>query len=78
MSIIGRATLRRLLGGVLVLRELRPELQNMANGTGELILISSEPNKKRYKMLHDDGSETFSFPVFFIKDEEGNWRIFNF
>jgi len=51
----------------------------MVNGMGELILISSEPNKKRYKMLHDEGgSVIFYFPFFFIKDGYGNWKIYCF
>ncbi len=61
------------------LEELRPEFQNMVNGMGNLILISSGANVARYKMLHDEGGGvTSAFPVYFIKDENGSWKIYVF
>jgi len=62
-----------------VLEELRPEFQNMVDGMGNLILISSGANLARYKMLHDEGGGVISaFPVYFIKDENGDWKIYVF
>jgi len=57
---------------------LQPHLQDYVTGMGEMTLSSCEPTEVKYEMLHQDGPQTLSFPVFFIKDEDGNWRIFNF
>ena len=42
---------------------------------------TEDPNwevEVKYEMLHQDGPQTLSFPVFFIRDEDGNWRLSNF
>jgi len=31
-----------------------------------------------YEMLHQDGGQTLLFPVSFIREEDGYWRLFNF
>jgi len=52
-------------------------LSDYAAGMGEMTFDRQRPGEAIYEMLHQDGAETLSFPVFFIRDEDGNWRIFN-
>ena len=55
-----------------------PSLPDYAAGMGNLIFDSEEAGKEKYEMTHQVGSETYLFPVIFIKDDDGNWRIYNF
>ncbi len=57
---------------------IEPYLSDYAAGMGELTYDRHSYGEVKYEMLHQDGGETYSFPVFFIRDEDGNWRIFNF
>jgi hypothetical protein len=62
-----------------VLTQLRPQFQSMVNGMGELILESLEDDKAKYEMLHDEGGGVISsFPVYFSKDGQGEWKIYCF
>jgi hypothetical protein len=58
--------------------ELSSHLQDMVSGMGDMVFHSQEPGCVRYDMLHDHDGETLKFPVFFIQDEDGSWRILNF
>ena len=51
-----------------------------AAGMGDLILKSDSEVKgeAKYEMRHQVGSETYLFPVIFIKDENENWQIYIF
>jgi hypothetical protein len=61
------------------LTQLRPYFQNMVNGMGELILISIDSDRAKYEMLHDEGGGVVSsFPVYFSKNEKGEWKIYCF
>jgi hypothetical protein len=53
-------------------------LPNFAAGMGTLTLESQDEDAAVYEMTHQDGSTTYSFPVVFIKDDDGNWKIYNF
>lgn len=53
-------------------------LPNFAAGMGTLTLESQDEDTAVYEMTHQDGSITYSFPVVFIKDEYGSWKIYNF
>ena len=57
-----------------------PSLPDYAAGMGDLILKSASEidGEVKYEMTHQVGSETYLFPVIFIKDEHGNWQIYNF
>ena len=57
---------------------IEPNLPDYAAGMGEMIFDRHRFGEVKYEMLHQDGDETLSFPVFFIRDEDGNWRLFNF
>jgi len=57
-----------------------PSLPDYAAGMGDLILKSDSEvdGEVKYEMTHQVGSETYLFPVIFIKDEHWNWQIYNF
>ncbi len=57
---------------------IEPNLPDFAAGMGALTFERQRNGEVIYEMLHQDGSETYSFPVFFIRDEDGNWRLLNF
>ncbi len=56
---------------------IEPNLPDYVSGMGELILDWQKSRKVKYELRHQDGQQTLSFPVFFIKDDDGKWRIFN-
>ncbi len=56
---------------------IEPNLPDYAAGMGELIFDWQRSSKVKYEMLHQNGPQTLSFPVFFIREGDGNWRIFN-
>ncbi len=57
---------------------IEPNLVDYAAGMGELTFDRQRNGEVKYEMLHQDGAETLSFPVFFIREEDGNWKIYNF
>jgi hypothetical protein len=57
---------------------IEPNLQGYVAGMGEMTFDQQRVGEVKYEMLHQDGPQTLSFPVFFIRDEDGNWRLFNF
>jgi hypothetical protein len=58
------------------LTQLRPYFRNMVDGMGNLIFISRDEYTAKYEMLHDEGGGVISsFPVYFSKDEHGQWKI---
>jgi hypothetical protein len=62
-----------------VLGELQAVLPNMASGMGELQLVYTDGNIAQYEMFHDEGGGVISsFPVYFSKDADGNWKIYCF
>lgn len=51
----------------------------MVAGMGDMVLISREQDVTKYEMLHDEGGGVMaSFPAYFCKDGDGNWKIHNF
>lgn len=63
----------------IALTQLRPQFQNMVAGMGDLVLISMDERIAKYEMLHDEGGGVIaSFPVYFCKDDKGNWKIYCF
>jgi len=55
---------------------IEPYLSDYAAGMGELTFDRHSNGEVKYEMLHQDGAETYSFPIFFIRDEDGNWKIY--
>jgi hypothetical protein len=62
-----------------VLTQLRPYFQDMVDGMGNLVLISTDAERAKYEMLHDEGGGVIScFPVYFSRDSQGKWKIYCF
>jgi len=57
---------------------IEPHLTDYAAGMGEMIFDRQRNGEVIYEMLHQDGGQTLLFPVSFIREEDGNWRLFNF
>ncbi len=57
--------------------EIEPNLPDYAAGMGALTFERQRNGEVIYEMLHQDGGQTYSFPVFFIRDEDGNWEIYS-
>ena len=53
-------------------------LPDFVEGMGTLTLESQDEGRVVYEMDHQDGSIIYGFPVVFIKDDDGNWKIYNF
>lgn len=61
------------------LTQLRPYFQGMVSGMGDLVLISIDADRAKYEMRHDEGGGVMSsFPVYFSKNEKGEWKIYCF
>jgi len=61
-----------------ILYAIESELPDFASGMGTMTLTSYEPGRAKYEMQHQDGENTYSFPVIFSKDNHGYWKIFEF
>lgn len=57
---------------------IEPNLVDYAAGMGELRFDRQRNGEVIYEMRHQDGADTLSFPVFFIREGDRNWRLFNF
>jgi hypothetical protein len=63
----------------IALSELRPHFRDMVTGIGDMILMSIDDDRAKYEMLHDEGGGIIaSYPVYFSKDENGDWKIYCF
>lgn len=60
------------------LTQLRPYFQDMVNDMGQMILISQDEYTTVYDLLREEDGETYGYPVFFARDEYGNWAISDF
>ncbi|GAH54809.1 unnamed protein product, partial [marine sediment metagenome] len=60
-----------------ILEEARPNFQEMVVSMGEMILESRDSATVVYELLYDESGETHAYPVFFIRDEFGNWKIWD-
>ncbi|MCG7854144.1 MAG: hypothetical protein MIO92_16635 [Methanosarcinaceae archaeon] len=57
---------------------IETHLSDYAAGMGEMTFDRQRFGGVIYEMQHQDGPDTLSFPILFIRDEDGNWRLFNF
>jgi hypothetical protein len=57
---------------------IEPNLADYVAGMGQMTFDRQRNGEVIYEMLYQGGAETLSFPVFFIREEDGNWRLFNF
>jgi len=60
------------------LEQLRSYFQQMANDMGELVLISLDNNTAVYDVLREENGDTYGYPVLFVRDEMGQWKISDF
>jgi hypothetical protein len=60
------------------LEQLRPYFQQMVNDMGELVLISLDNNTAVYDVLREENGDTYGYPVLFVRDEMGQWKISDF
>jgi len=61
-----------------IFQAIDSNLPNFAAGMGTIVLESQDGGRAVYEMTHQDGSTTYSFPVVFIRDDDGSWKIYNF
>ena len=53
-------------------------LQDYVNDMGQMTLSYQTSTEAKYEMSYQDGSQIYSFPVFFTKDLNGEWRVSQF
>jgi len=61
-----------------IFQAIGSNLPNFAAGMGTLTLQSQDEGRAVYEMTHQNGPTIYKFPVVFIKDDDGNWKIYNF
>jgi len=57
---------------------IESHLQEYVSGMGNMTLAHQTSTEVKYEMSHWNGTSTYSFPVFFTKDENGDWRLLKF
>ncbi len=57
---------------------IEPNLSDYVAGMGQMTYDRHRDGEVKYEMFHQDGPQTLSFPVFFIRADDGNWKIYNF
>ncbi len=62
----------------LLLEQLRPYFQQMVNDMGDLIFIEQNEEMAFYDLLREEGGDTYGYPVIFVRDEMGQWKISDF
>jgi len=60
------------------LEQLRPYFSQMVNDMGDLVPISSDDNTAVYDLLREENGDTYGYPVLFVRDEMGQWKIYDF
>jgi streptogramin lyase len=61
-----------------VLHDLQPHFQEMVSAMGEMILMSQNEYTAEYSLMSETDGDMIAFPVSFIRDEMGNWKISDF
>jgi len=61
-----------------IFQSIEAHLQDYVDGMGSLTLSSQANNMAKYELSHQTGGQTYSFPVVFIRDETGNWKLLKF
>jgi hypothetical protein len=57
---------------------VRSYLQQMVNDMGELIFVEQNKGMAYYDLLREENGDTYGYPVIFIMDETGQWKIYDF
>lgn len=58
--------------------ELEVYLPQMASEMGTLILIRQDEEMAYYDLLREESGEIYAYPVIFVKEENGGWKIYDF
>ncbi len=62
----------------ILFQELEAYLPQMAADMGELIFIEQSEEMAYYDLLRQENGDTYGYPVIFVMDETGQWRIYDF
>lgn len=62
----------------LLLEQLRPYFTQMVNDMGELVFIKFDTDMVMYDLLREEDGRTYGYPVVFVRDEMGQWKIYDF
>ena len=62
----------------LLLEQLRPYFTQMVNDMGEIIFIRFDTDMIVYDLLREESGRTYGYPVIFVRDEMGQWKIYDF
>ncbi len=60
------------------LEQLRPYFTQMVNDMGEMIFIRFDSDMAVYDLLREEGGQMYGYPVTFVRDETGQWKIYDF
>jgi len=62
----------------LLLGELRPHFIQMVNEMGEMVFMSFDTDMVLYDLLREEDGRMYGYPVSFVRDEMGQWRMYDF
>lgn len=60
------------------LEQLRPYFTQMVNDMGELLFIRFDTDMVIYDILREENGQMYGYPVTFVRDEKGQWKIYDF
>lgn len=58
--------------------ELEAYLPQMVSDMGELIPIERNEEMAYYDLLREEDGEIYAYPLTFVREEDGNWKIYDF
>jgi hypothetical protein len=58
--------------------QVRPYLQQMVSEMGEIIFIEQHEGITYYDVLREESGQFYAYPVIFVRDEKGQWKIYDF
>jgi len=61
-----------------LLEYLRPYFQDIVNDMEQMIPVSKDHSSAVYDLIREEDGTSYGYPVFFVKDEQGNWKIYSF
>lgn len=61
-----------------LLEQLRPYFTQMVDDMGEMIFIRFDTDMVVYDLLRQEDGRTYGYPVTFVRDEMGQWKIYDF
>lgn len=58
--------------------QLSSYLPQMASEMGELIFLEQKEKIAYYDLLREENGDTYGYPVIFVRNETGQWKIYDF